>query len=196
MKEIFKILVLFISIPIFSQNEVSSFEQDLYDRALFKIDAVDYLDIQKVRENESLEVVKFVAKMEEKATNEAMELFQKILDTLPNTILLNKINYTKARLYNRQGDYKSAVEYYSKVLENPQFIKLGDEDEENYTRKNICIWLAEILIKTKDYENALKYLDESKKYKITHMCGNAAIDDGKKLDRLYSICKIQIKKKK
>ena len=197
MKTIFKLFgFLLITNFGFSQNIITPFEQELYDRATSKINALDYLDIEEGIKNESPEAVKFASKIKQKVTTEALDIFNQLLDTIPTTKLLNRINYDIARMYYRNGNTKIATEYFIKVLNNPDIINLKYESDENYTRNRICRTLAEIAIENKDYTTALKFLEESKKYKIKFGCGNAAEESSEEIEKLYMICNDGIREKK
>jgi tetratricopeptide (TPR) repeat protein len=197
MKTIFNLFgLLLITNFVFSQNIVTPFEQELYDSATSRINALDYLDIEEGIKNESPEVVKFASKVKQKVTTEALDIFNQLLDTIPTTKLLNRINYDIARMYYRNGNTKIASEYFVKVLDNNDIINLKYESDENYTRNRICRTLAEIAIENKDYTTALKFLEDSKKYKIKFGCGNAAEESSEEIEKLYMICNNGIKEKK
>lgn len=191
-----RIIIFLFSISGFSQTLITSYEQNLYDKATSEINALDYLEVYDGLKNENPEVVKYALKIKEKVIKETLEIYNQILDTLPNTKLLNRINYDIAKIYFRDGNSKLATEYYLKVLANPESINSDNQNEENFTRKEICINIAEIFIHYEDYLTALKYLDESKKYKVIFGCGNTAIEDNERLNQLYSLCESGISKKK
>ena len=198
MKATLSILILLIITNFgFSQNSTTNFEQKLYDEAISKINALDYLDIDNIQieniEIESKEVIEYKLKVRQKINTEALEIFNKILDTLPNTKLLNKINYQIARIYFEEKNTKLASELYEKILKNSDPITDGYENE---IRNSICRTLSKIYIENNDYVTALKYLEESKKYKIKFDCGNSAIESSKELEDLYQICQEGINKKK
>ncbi len=200
-KIVISFIVLLISNFGFSQNAISPFEQKLYDEAITKINALDFLNIEEEELNienlkintESPEVTQYKLKVKQKVNAEALVIFNRILDTMPNTKLLNKINYEMAHIFYQDGKTKLASEYYIKVLNNPDPIT---EDFENEVRNTICITLVEIFIDNKDFETALMYLEESKKYKIRFDCGNAAMDYSERLKRFYQTCQEGISKKK
>ena len=196
MKITFKVLIYLIAHFSFSQNTISTFEQDLYEKATARIDAIDNLNIRDGLKSENPEVVKFATNIEQKAIKEALELFQKIFDTIPNTKLQNKIDYDLARLYSRSGNSKLAIEFFKKTIENEQSITLSSEDEENYTRKNICIWLAKMLIEINDYKAAKIYIEKSKEYKVKYFCGNSYVEDSNQITKLLEICETELKKGK
>jgi tetratricopeptide (TPR) repeat protein len=190
-----RILIFLISISGFSQTQITPYEQNMYDKATSRMAALDYLEIEDGLKNENPEVAKFALKIKQKVTKETFEIYQQLLDTLPNTKLLNRINYDIAGIHFRDGNTKLAIEYYLKVLDNPEAINSTSENQENFTRKEICITLAELYIQDKEYTTALKYLDESKNYKVQYGCGNAAIDDYNRLKQLYALCQNTSEKK-
>jgi tetratricopeptide (TPR) repeat protein len=193
MKTTLSILILLVITNFgFSQNSTTNFEQKLYDEATSKINALDYLEIENT-EIESKEVTEYKIKVRKKVNAEALDIFNKILDTLPKTKLLNKIHYQIARIYFEDKNTKLASEFYEKVLKNSDPITDGFENE---IRNSICLTLSNIYIENNDYEKALKFLEESKKYKIRFDCGNSAIESSKEFENLYQICREGINKKK
>jgi tetratricopeptide (TPR) repeat protein len=191
MKRKIVILICLFSIKGFSQ--VTAFEQNLYDEASIIQSSLYYADIESGLNSNDPAVVTFATEIRDKITNRTLEIYQELLDTLPNTKLRNRIDYRRANIFRQNGNAQLAKQYYIKVLNNPEKIQF-DENNENYDRNTICIQIAKILIEEKDFENAMRYLDESKKYQKIYMCGNAIIERRQELEKLYEICRSNLKK--
>lgn len=189
MKDLFKILILLISIAGFAQQRITSFEQQSYDKAIAVYNSLDYLVLEEDMNSISLEVKDYISKVKQNVHSKTLELFNKLLDTLPNTKLLNRINYTRANIYNVEGENDLAILYYKKVLENPEFIYLESENEDNYFRRQIRIYLALIYIDKKECLEAEKQIELAKSYKVRYACGNSAIESNEELTALLNKCK-------
>ncbi len=189
MKDLFKILILLISISGFAQQGITPFEQQAYDKAISVYHSLDYLVVEEDGNATSTEVKDYIFKVKQNVYVKTIELFDELLDTLPNTKLLNRIYYNKANIYKDKGDLDLAVWFYKKVLENPEFIYVEAENEDNYYRRQICIYLALIYMDKKEYLEAEKEIELAKSYKVQYSCGNSAMESSEELIALLKKCK-------
>jgi tetratricopeptide (TPR) repeat protein len=188
MRYLFKILILLIPISGFAQQRITSFEQQTYDKAIAIYHSVDYLELNDGLNSTNSDVKDYISKVKQKVYTKALNLFDELLDTLPNTKLLNRINYTRANIFNDEGEKDLAIMFYKKVIENPEFIYLESENEDNYFRRQIRICLALIYIDRKEYLEAEKQIELAKSYKVQYTCGNSSIESNEELTVLLKKC--------
>lgn len=119
-------------------------------------------------------------KQKKSILRQSLSYYEELIEEFPESKLVFKA-MNNAALISLQLDYKEdAIDYYKEILKS----KANDKEKggvgeglmaEPYAlyKNRACINLAEIYLTKKDYTNALKYINLTKKHPYQHFCGNA-----------------------
>jgi tetratricopeptide (TPR) repeat protein len=182
------LLVLFITTFVFQNIYAQTDNGDLilfskgntlYELVYEELD-IDYLiedlDTTDIEEKIELRILK---ETKESILEKSLEYFEELLDEYPKS----KLKYramNNAALISKNLDYTDeAIKYYKEIIES----KANDKENggigsgimaEPYAlyKNRACKNLAEIYLKEKEFESALKYINLTKKYPYQHFCGN------------------------
>lgn len=125
----------------------------------------------------------------------AFEQFEKVINNYPNSELYHKSLYNLAHISSFMGYEKNEVKYLEMIL------KSDANDRKDSARSDLMIntyanfkheannRLIEIYINKGEFDTALKYIKNNKKYPLQHFCGNAFAEDeiynAKQYARIY-----------
>jgi len=198
------ILIFFISLISFGQNVVTNQDEILFERT----SAIESLSGElclgcrgnkiELNKKDSLKI-EYGTELEKQISEIAIENYTKLIDSFPKSKFVYKALMRKAENEFYLKKIVDAKNSYERILKSNELNSNSEyfyEVQEAYYKNSSAINLAEIYIAEKDYQKAIYYLDESKKYKVKYMCGNSYIEHSENLKRLYEVCETELKKAK
>jgi tetratricopeptide (TPR) repeat protein len=197
-------LFLLISIYSFGQNNVSNEDQILFERtsAIESISGELCLGCRGSKENlnqkDSLKI-EIGTELEKQICEIAIENYSKLIDSFPKSKFVYKALMRKAENEFYLKKYTEAKISFERILKSEELNPNSEyfyNVQEAYYKNSSALNLAEIYITEKNFEKAILYLNESKKYKVKFMCGNSYIERSENLKKLYDLCETELKKNK
>lgn len=140
-----------------------------------------YIDYDSIsNQTFNLEVVnEQTKKLEKTVLKKSHEYFSELIEKHPKSKLFFYALNNKAQIEYELGQLDSAKKTYVQILNS----KANDKEKyyggglmgESYTnyKNRACIRLADIEYNEGNYDEAIKYLELTKKYPYQHFCGNA-----------------------
>lgn len=188
MKNIVCYLLTFIPLLLHSQTDENYEARILFERAYTLKYAHQETDLINLSVSNDDKEKAIANKIIDQLWNLALKDFNTIITDYPNS-----------DVYSSSLHHKGIIEYYFKNHEEAKscFEKFIVSDSRYVTDSSIntCyLYLAQIAIEEEKYDQAIEYLDESKKYKKTYTCGTAANIAIKRLNSLYQKCYDGLKK--
>ncbi len=204
MKTRTSILIFLISLISFGQNVVTNQDEIIFERT----SAIESLSGElclgcrgnktELNQKDSLKI-EYGTELEKQISEIAIENYTKLIDSFPKSKFVYKALMRKAENEFYLKKIVDAKNSFERILKSNELNLKSEyfyEVQEAYYKNSSAINLAEIYIAEKDYEKAIYYLDESKKYKVRYFCGNSYIESSENLERLYGICETELKKAK
>ncbi len=155
---------------------------------------IDYtlsqLDTTKVIERAQYRVL---VEQKEEILERSLEYFEELIDEYPKSKMFFRAMNNSA-LISTQLDYiNEAIEYYKRIIKS----KADDKEKggigegimaEPYAlyKNRACKSLAEIYLLRKDFKEAIKYINLTKKYPYQHFCGNEYAENDIYIATLYA----------
>ncbi|MCL9804784.1 hypothetical protein NAT51_04585 [Flavobacterium amniphilum] len=202
MKNIFITLGLLLTVTAFSQKKDKNEDRILFERALALQEFADY-DLRDRRNPDdtiSLTTEERIEKdltkeIREKILSKAIDGYEELIKDYPKSKLIFRALNNKGYAELQSDDTEKAKETFLKVLNSGANDKekggIGSgimaEPYANY-KNRACKILAEIEVENKNYQEALHYLDQTKKYPYRHFCGNEHAENDLYMTRMYSKC--------
>lgn len=202
MKNIFITYLLLFSFITFGQKKKSNedlilFEktvaiQELLDDELENIinlkDTINITNEEKIKRDFAIEI-------RDNVLDKVIENYEELIREFPKSNLLFRALNNKGFAELQLEDYNKAKETFLKILNSNANDKekggigsgIMGEPYANYKNRASKI-LADLELKSKHYQEALAYLDETKKYPYRHFCGNEYAADEIYMAEMYSKC--------
>lgn len=202
MKNIFITYLLLFSLITFGQKKKSNedlilFEktvaiQDLLNDELENIinpkDTIDITSEEKIKRDFAIEI-------RDNVLDKVIENYEELIREFPKSNLVFRALNNKGFAELQLEDYNKAKETFLKILNS----KANDNEKggvgsglmgepyANY-KNRASKMLANLELKSNHYQEALNYLDETKKYPYRHFCGNEYAADEIFMAEMYSKC--------
>lgn len=202
MKNTFIIYLILFSLITFGQKKKSNedlilFEktvaiQDLLNDELENVintkDTIDITNEEKIKRD-------FAKEIRDNVLDKVIENYEELIREFPKSNLLFRALNNKGFAELQLEDYSKAKETFLKILNS----KANDNEKggvgsglmgepyANY-KNRASKMLANIELRSKRYQEALNYLDETKKYPYRHFCGNEYAADEIYMAEMYSKC--------
>ncbi|KGO84755.1 tetratricopeptide repeat protein [Flavobacterium suncheonense] len=202
MKNTFLTLSLLFSILTFSQKKANNEDLILFEKAvalqelvndeLERIanpkDTIDITNEEKIKQS-------FAIDLKENILDKVIENYDELIEKFPKSKLIFRALNNKAFAELEIEDYDEAKMTFLKVLNSKANDKekggIGSgimaEPYANY-KNRASKKLAELELQNKNYKEAIKYLDETKKHPYRHFCGNEYAADEIYMAEMYSKC--------
>lgn len=202
MNNIFFTFLLLFSVITFGQRKKSNedlilFEktvaiQDLVNEELDNIinpnDTIDITNEEKIQRNFAIEI-------KENVLNKVIRDYEELIKEFPKSKLIFRALNNKGFAELELKDYKNAQVTFQKILKSEANDKekggigsgIMGEPYANYKNRASKI-LADLELKNGNYQEALNYLDETKKFPYRHFCGNEYAADEIYMAVMYAKC--------
>jgi hypothetical protein len=202
MKNIFFTFLLLFSVITFGQKKKSNedlilFEktvaiQDLVNEELDNIinpnDTIDITNDEKIQRNFAIEI-------KENVLNKVIRDYEELIKEFPKSKLIFRALNNKGFAELELKNYKNAQETFQKILKSEANDNekggigsgIMSEPYANYKNRASKI-LADLELKKGNYQEALNYLDETKKFPYRHFCGNEYAADEIYMAEMYAKC--------
>ncbi|WP_146171785.1 hypothetical protein [Flavobacterium magnum] len=178
MKIILSAFVILFSSISFGQNDLLNTPEKLWA----KVNSESYnklLDSLNTYYDETRNDIKLHDSIK-KEELKSLAICDQLIQEFPGSDLVFDAMYRKALITYEYLNIDIAQEFFFKVV-NFNTTKTA------YKRKAYR-FLASIEIDKSNYNQAILYLDESSKYKVTYFCGNEWDTDTRQLRNMYTIC--------
>lgn len=204
MKNIFFTISLLVSVITFGQKNNSNedlilFEktiaiQDLVNEELENIinpeDTADITNEEKIQRDFAIEI-------KENILNKVIRDYEELIKEFPKSKLIFRALNNKGFAELELKNYEKAKESFRKILNSEANDKekggigsgIMGEPYANYKNRASKI-LADLELKDNNYQVALNYLNETKKFPYRHFCGNEYAADEIYMAEMYSKCYI------
>ncbi|PDS21715.1 tetratricopeptide repeat protein [Flavobacterium branchiophilum] len=202
MNNIFFTFLFLFSVITFGQKKNSNedlilFEktvaiQDLVNEELDNIinpnDTIDITNEEKIQRNFAIEI-------KENVLNKVIRDYEELIKEFPKSKLIFRALNNKGFAELELKDYKNAQVTFQKILKSEANDKekggigsgIMGEPYANYKNRASKI-LADLELKNSNYQEALNYLDETKKFPYRHFCGNEYAADEIYMAEMYAKC--------
>jgi hypothetical protein len=158
------------------------------DRVIYPEDSTNLSQEQKIK-------IKYASEIKETILEKALGTYQELIDSFPKSKLVYRALNNKAFIEYGLKDYAEAKNTFLKILDSKANDKekggvgsgIMGEPYANY-KNRAAKMLAEIAFKDSRYDDAIRYLDETKKYKYQHFCGNEYAADDIYMATMYGRC--------
>jgi tetratricopeptide (TPR) repeat protein len=202
MNNIFFTFLFLFSVITFGQKKNSNedlilFEktvaiQDLVNEELDNIinpnDTIDITNEEKIQRNFAIEI-------KENVLNKVIRDYEELIKEFPKSKLIFRALNNKGLAELELKDYKNAQVTFQKILKSEANDKekggigsgIMGEPYANYKNRASKI-LANLELKNSNYQEALNYLDETKKFPFRHFCGNEYAADEIYMAEMYAKC--------
>jgi tetratricopeptide (TPR) repeat protein len=142
----------------------------------------------------------FAEEIKEIILERALENYQELIDSFPNSKLLYRAMNNKGYIELDLDDIEEAEKTFKKIIDSEADdeeiggpgLGLMSEPYTNY-KNRAAKALANIYLEKEDFAEALKFLDLTKKYPYYHFCGNEYEADEIYMSTLYAKCYIGLK---
>jgi tetratricopeptide (TPR) repeat protein len=200
-------VLLLFSVLTFGQKKSSNedlilFEktvaiQDLiYDELRYIINPKDTLDStneEKIRRNFAIEI-------KAKVLQQVIQDYEELIKEFPKSKLVFRALNNKGFAELELKDYEKAKETFLKILNSEANDKekggigsgIMGEPYSNY-KNRASKTLADLEYQNGNYQEALKFLDETKKFPYRHFCGNEYAADEIYMTEMYAKCYLGLK---
>jgi tetratricopeptide (TPR) repeat protein len=180
-----------------SNQDLLLFEKTVAIQNLVNEELENFINQKDTIDSSSEEKIKrdFAIEIRENVLDKVIENYEELIREYPKSNLLFRALNNKGFAELQLEYYKEAKETFLKILNsNANDIKKGGvgsgimgEPYANYKNRAAKI-LADLELKSKHYQEALAYLDETKKYPYRHFCGNEYAADEIYMSEMYSKC--------
>lgn len=166
--------------------------QELLNDELIQIinpkDTIDIVNEEKIKQ-------KFAIEIKENILHKVIENYTELISKYPKSKLVFRALNNKGFAELELEDYEEAKKTFFKILNSNANDKenggigsgLMGEPYANY-KNRACKILADLEIKNKKYQEAINYLDFTKKYPYRHFCGNEFASEEIYMAEMYSKC--------
>ncbi len=196
----FSVLYIILLLHTFNVNAQENKEDfTLFDKgnALYSLvyhdinfdNAIDMLDSTNY---ENQIEIKLLKKQKEEILEIALEYFENLIHEYPESDLIYRAQNNAAIILHQLDYIDLAIEYYLNIINgnaNDQEPNGGEGMmAEPYAlyKNRACKSLAEIYLNRKNYKEALKYINLTKKYPYQHFCGNEHVANSIYIATLYT----------
>ncbi len=190
------ILLLFLGQFAFGQKKPIARDELLFEKGLLLQQMIDedlYLD-ETIKDSSKLKA-DYAAEIKESILEKALEFYSELIDSFPNSKLLFRALNNKGFIELSLEDTAAARKTFLIVLKSQANDKekggvgsgLMGEPYANYKNRAAKV-LASISIQANNWNEALSYLDLTKKYPYRHFCGNEYAADEIYMAELYAQC--------
>lgn len=201
MKKLIKTLCILLSLSAFSQKTKNNEDLILFERTLALQELVDYelIDLQNVDDTiltkEEKIKKEFAKEIKEDILHKIISGYNELIEKFPKSKLIFRALNNKGYAELQANMTDKAKETYLKIMNS----QANDQEKggigsgimaepyANY-KNRACKVLAKIEIDTKNYSEALRYLDQTNKYPYRHFCGNEYAADAIYMATMYSNC--------
>lgn len=202
MKNIITATILLFSCIIFGQKKKSIDDILLFERTVAiqellneelgnftdLYDSVSITDEERTKQEIVLEI-------RENVLDKVIENYEDLIRDYPKSNLVFRALNNKGFAELQLEDYEKAKETFSTLLNSKANDKekggvgsgIMGEPYANY-KNRACKILAGLELKSQNYQEALHYLDQTKKYPYRHFCGNEYAADEIYMAKMYSEC--------
>ncbi|AZA53637.1 tetratricopeptide repeat protein [Chryseobacterium sp. G0201] len=205
MKNFLYINLIFISTVIFGQEKIQNQDLILFERAItlqeflndnlndeINQDTINLTEQNKLRRN-------FAIELKENTLEKVISNYDELIKEFPQSKLIFRALNNKGFAEIENGNYDNAKKTFQKILNSnaDDLEKIGvgsgimGEPYSNYKNRALKT-LARIEIRDRNYQQAVQYLNETKKYPYRHFCGNEYAQDEIAMAELYSQCYIKL----
>lgn len=199
-RQILTIVMLLITVCCFAQKKTISRDEFLFEQGLLLQEMLrDRLTLDDViNSNDTPKSTKELAvDVKEAILNKAIGRYKELIDSFPKSKLLfralNNKGFAELALDNTFSAKKTFQRILASTADDKERGGIGSglmgEPFANY-KNRAAKTLANISLHDSDYKEALKFLDETKKYPYRHFCGNEAAEDRLYMVELYAKCYI------
>lgn len=197
-----KIYILTLTLILFGQmtfgQKTKGIQKDelLFEQGLLLHQLIDEdLELDETINSEDTTNKEFALDIKETILEKSIKFYQELIDSFPQSNLLFRALNNKGFAELTLKKDNEAKKTFQKILDSKADDKekggIGSgimaEPYANYKNRAAKI-LASICIKETNYEEALKYLDLTKKYPYRHFCGNEYAADDIYMSELYAKC--------
>lgn len=204
MKNFFIIYFLFFSFITFGQKRKSNEDLILFEKTVAiqgflneelenvinLKDTIDLTNEEKIKRNFAIEI-------RENVLDKVIENYEELIKEYPKSNLIFRALNNKGFAELKLEDFDKAKETFLKILNSEADDKekggigsgLMGEPYANYKNRASKI-LADLELKNNNYQEAIKYLDYTKKFPYRHFCGNEYAADEIYMAEMYSKCYI------
>lgn len=190
------ILLLLSGLITFGQKNVITKDELLFEKGLLLQQMInDDLFLDETIKDSTKPVANFAEEIKEGILDKALELYQELIDSFPKSKLLFRTLNNKGFIELSLGDTAKAKKTFMVILNSEANDKekggigsgLMAEPYANY-KNRAAKTLSSISIQEKKWDEALSYLDLTKKYPYRHFCGNEYAADDIYMAELYAQC--------
>lgn len=191
-KRLLFVFVMSFSYITYGQNDVYETESSLFEKVNQLQDSVQNSNLYRKISSKNLSVCEEAIETYNKIKERQLGLFLKVIEEYPNSNNILKAFFEKGRLEFELGKFDLAKESFIKVID------FRSEKAGFYWRNSFVI-LAMIEIEKKEFNQALKYLNESER-----IFGTDGLSDYSdsfyanklRVQHLHELCNKHLKKQK
>lgn len=202
MKNILITYLLLFSLISFGQKKKSNEDLILFEKTVAIQELLDYeldniINPKVTIDITSEEKIKrdFAIEIRDNVLNKVIDNYEELIREFPKSNLLFRALNNKGFAELQLEDYNKAKETFLKILNSKANDKekggigsgIMGEPYANY-KNRAAKMLADLELKSSHYQEALNYLDETKKYPYRHFCGNEYAADEIYMAEMYSKC--------
>lgn len=182
MKHTFLAVLLAVTFLSSAQKKNSRQDEILFEKAA-TLHALVYddldLDVDIETEDTTDGVSKYAKTVKETILEKALVVYNQLIDSFPKSKLVYRALNNKGFIEVELNDLDEAKQTYLSILNSPADDKerggigsgIMGEPYANY-KNRAAKQLAEIAIRQKNYQEAIGYLEQTKKHQYQHFCGN------------------------
>lgn len=194
------LLLLLFGQMTFGQTKVIQQDELLFEKGLLLQQIIDEeLDLNwTIFSEDSINAkTKYAIEIKETILEKALEFYQELIDSFPKSKLLYRTLNNKGFIELSLEEFNEAKKTFTLILDSQ-----ADDEEEGGIGSGIMAEpyagyknraskaMASICVKEKNYKDAVKYLDLTKKYPYRHFCGNEYAADDIYMSKMYGKCYI------
>jgi hypothetical protein len=202
MNNIFFTFLLLFSVITFGQKKISNEDLILFEKTVAKQELVNEELDDIINPNDTIDITNeekiqrnFAIEIKENVLNKVIRDYEELIKEFPKSKLIFRALNNKGFAELELKDYKNAQVTFQKILKSEANDKekggigsgIMGEPYANYKNRASKI-LADLELKNSNYQEALNYLDETKKFPYRHFCGNEYAADEIYMAEMYAKC--------
>jgi len=202
MKNSFLIVLLTTSSIIFGQKKNPNKDLILFEKAIALQELLTDHALSSEIEQDTIEITSedkirrdYVLELKQNILDKAITNYNELIQQFPQSALVFRALNNKGIAELENGYSSKAKETFLKIVNSKANDKekggagsgIMGEPYANYKNRALKN-LVKIEIENKNYSEALKYLEETKKYPYQHFCGNESAEDKLYIAKLYAQC--------